>query len=230
MPAFLLHIQIRPGCEARALETLGAIEESAHRDRGCVAFTWLRERDDPLRFTLFEHWRTQADLEAHLQSSPERWQSFTPCLAAEPRSVPVIPVRQLGAPLGQEEVERFAGDWFERLNRHADLAEMLPLIADDGLEMVFPERTLRSRADFADWYAAVGRAYRDQDHVVKRVQVTPGPAGTDVDVTVTWRAVATEDGSRIAANAEQSWTLVRSQATGEPAIRTYRVRTFQPIG
>lgn len=230
MPAFLLHIRIRPGCEARALETLGAIEESARKDRGCVAFTWLREREDPLRFTLFEQWATPADLQAHLQGSPERWQAFTPCLAEDPRSVPMIPVRQLASPLEAGEVERFAADWFQRLNRHADLAEMLPLIVDQGLEMVFPERTLRSTADFSDWYAGVGRAYRDQDHTVNRVRVAPGAAGTDVEVSVTWRAVATADGSRIAANAEQSWRLVRSQATGEPAIQTYRVRTFQPIG
>jgi quinol monooxygenase YgiN len=92
MPAFLLHITVNPGREKAALETLTDIQTRSRADRGCVAFTWLQHDSDPLRFTLFEQWETQQDLDEHLAGIIPVWKLFEPSLAGEPVSEPVVPV------------------------------------------------------------------------------------------------------------------------------------------
>jgi quinol monooxygenase YgiN len=86
VPDFLLTIDVKPGREDVALETLAEIERLSHQDEGCVTFVWLQHDDDPLRFTLFEQWETQEHLDTHLTRIIPRWQQFEPHLAGEPVS------------------------------------------------------------------------------------------------------------------------------------------------
>lgn len=46
--------------------------------------------------------------------------------------------------------DSFVHEWFDLLSSHAPVEELLPMVSGDALEMVFPERTLRSHADFRD--------------------------------------------------------------------------------
>ena len=43
------------------------------------------------------------------------------------------------APLTEPEIRRAVDVWFAKLDVHAPTEEMLPLLADDTLEMQFPE-------------------------------------------------------------------------------------------
>lgn len=131
--------------------------------------------------------------------------------------------------LSQAEIDSFVRTWFQGLNEHIDVERMLPLVADDGLEMVFPEQTLRSHADFRAWYAAVGHAFTDQDHDVEAVTSRAQEDGTTLDVTVVWRAVQTADGASLAMRAQQTWFLDRAPATGAPRIVTYRVHSLDDM-
>lgn len=131
--------------------------------------------------------------------------------------------------LSQAEIDSFVQTWFQGLNEHIDVERMLPLVADDGLEMVFPEQTLRSHADFRSWYAAVGENFTDQDHDVEAVTSRPQDDGVALDVTVVWRAVQTADGAPLAMRAQQSWFLDRSPATAAPRIVTYHVHSLAAI-
>jgi quinol monooxygenase YgiN len=97
MPDFLLHINVKPGREQAALEALTDIEHLSRRDEGCVTFVWLQHQDDPLRFTLFEQWETQEELDAHLARIIPHWQRFEPNLAGEPVSETVVPVTAVKA-------------------------------------------------------------------------------------------------------------------------------------
>lgn len=97
MPDFLLHITVKPGREQVALEALTDIERRSRQDAGCVTFVWLQHHDDPLRFTLFEQWASQEDLDAHLAKIIPVWQEFEPNLAGEPVSEPVSPVADVKA-------------------------------------------------------------------------------------------------------------------------------------
>ncbi|GGN12818.1 hypothetical protein FHR83_003643 [Actinoplanes campanulatus] len=122
-----------------------------------------------------------------------------------------------------DSVSAFAALWFKYLDQHAPAGQVVDCLATDGLEMVFPERTLRSIDDFRDWYATVCRAYTDETHVVE--EVTPSMAGDDinVDVVVVWRATQTSDGSRLAMRARQRWVLRRTDTEMGLAIAEYRV-------
>jgi len=50
------------------------------------------------------------------------------------------------------------------------LVELLPLLADADLEMVFPEATEKGHAGFEHWYERVIRIFFDEVHTVKEVQ------------------------------------------------------------
>jgi hypothetical protein len=121
--------------------------------------------------------------------------------------------------------EQFVGEWFDLLSAHAPVDNLLPFVSENDLEMVFPERTLRSHADFRDWYKAVGETYSNQEHVVEKIDATPAGDGQDLAVTVIWRAVQKSDDAKIAVRAQQSWRLATS-GSGGPLIRKYRVETM----
>lgn len=125
-------------------------------------------------------------------------------------------------------VREFAQNWFDLLSDHEPVALLLPLLADDGLEMVFPERTLRSHDDFADWYAVVGRSFADQSHEIERIDVLGDGEQTDLSVVVIWRATQVSDDARIAVRATQSWRLVRDDS-GALRIAEYRVLDMKDI-
>lgn len=122
-----------------------------------------------------------------------------------------------------EGVAQFARKWFDELSEHVPVERMEKYLAPAGFEMVFPERTLRSLADFRDWYATVGLAYTDQSHTVERITATPTGDDIDVAVVVIWRATQSSDGFRLAMRAQQSWRLRRAPAGSGFVITGYRV-------
>ena len=131
--------------------------------------------------------------------------------------------------ISQSEIDSFIQIWFQGLDEHIAVERMLPLIAEEGLEMVFPEQTLRSHADFRSWYAMVGESFTDQDHAVEEISSRPKGDGVALDVIVVWRAVHKSDGEGLAMRANQSWLLDRSPETGDLRIVTYHVHSLDPI-
>jgi len=117
----------------------------------------------------------------------------------------------------------FIRRWFDLLNAHPPVEQLLPFVSDHGLQMVFPEGTLRSHADFRTWYANVGSTYTDQAHVVKTLDARDSAEGTDVRLTVVWSATQRSDGIRRSSRVNQAWQLQDSPETGEPVIQEYRV-------
>ncbi|WIM92816.1 putative quinol monooxygenase [Actinoplanes oblitus] len=226
-----LSIEVRPGSEERAIDTLSRIERGTRGDAGLIQFIWLRDEADPRRFLLFEQWATQADLDAHLAKDPSLWQQFEPALAGPAVAGRYHPVAQLTQPPRDDEVRDFARDWFDRLSRHEPVERLLPLLSDHDLEMVFPDATMTNEDEFRGWYRTVGEQFADQSHDLESIQVRPVPASADVtcDVVVVWRARQTADDQRIAARARQSWRLSRSPRTGGPVIVSYRVLALDDL-
>lgn len=99
------------------------------------------------------------------------------------------------------------------------------MVSGGDLEMVFPERTLRSLDDFRDWYRVVGETYSNQVHVVEELDSAPSGDGQDLAVTVVWRAVRRADAGPVAVRARQSWHLATS-GNGHPVITRYRVESM----
>lgn len=59
--------KVKDGREEEAEEALRAVTRETHKEEGCLLYALHRGLDDPGRFVLIEHWRSRADLDAHLQ-------------------------------------------------------------------------------------------------------------------------------------------------------------------
>ena len=125
------------------------------------------------------------------------------------------------------EVRGFVHAWFDLLSEHVPVELLLPFLADQGLEMAFPERTLRDHTDFRDWYTAVGLAYARQTHDVERITAREDADGVDLALTVVWRAEQT-DGPPVAVRVDQDWRLVRLPE-GSLRIAGYQVGEMHDV-
>jgi hypothetical protein len=130
------------------------------------------------------------------------------------------------APPTATEVKELAVNWYRKLDIHAPLFELLPMVATDA-EMKFPEATLRGLADFEGWYERVIRVFFDEDHQVREVSVTPRGDEADVKVVVHWEAsvwnAPAPSSNRIKLDAYQTWTVRRLPETGKLVIAKYTV-------
>ena len=129
--------------------------------------------------------------------------------------------------LTEQEIHELAALWYRKLDVHAPMVEVLPLLAADGVEMRFPEATLTSLADFEGWYQRVIRIFFDEVHKLKEVTAKIDGDSAEVHVVVEWQASVwnppAAGSARIKLDADQSWVVTRSPATGKPVISVYTV-------
>lgn len=132
------------------------------------------------------------------------------------------------SPLTYNELKQFAADWYSKLDVHAPLEEFIPLLAEEGLEMRFPEATLRGLEEFRGWYERVISIFFDEVHTLKKVEPKPLPDGrVEVLVVVKWEASMwnppAAKSERIILDAYQTWIVERSPKTEKPVIVSYIV-------
>ena len=127
----------------------------------------------------------------------------------------------------QDQLETFVGDWYRALDVHEPMVNFLWMLADEGLEMQFPEATLHGIAEFEGWYQGVIRIFFDEVHEVKRVAVERAGDAWNLEVVVHWEASLWKPpaarSERVRLDAYQRWVVVANPETGRPAIRTYIV-------
>jgi len=58
----------RPGRVEELRALLEGLVEPTRKEPGCVTYELLQNKNDPTDFTFVEEWRSEADLDAHLQS------------------------------------------------------------------------------------------------------------------------------------------------------------------
>jgi hypothetical protein len=133
----------------------------------------------------------------------------------------------------QSELQAFAEGWYKKLDVHAPVEEITPLLAADGLKMVFPEATLEGLEKFIGWYQGgsglpgVINIFFDEVHEVKSVELV-GIEGdkTIIKVLVKWEAsvwnAPDANSKRIVLDAYQTWEVV-SLPSGSPGVVTYIV-------
>ena len=125
------------------------------------------------------------------------------------------------------EVYELAQTWYENLDVHAPLEEFVPLLAQEGLKMVFPEGTMEGFGGFKQWYERVVNLFFDEVHTLDNVTTMPKGDRAEVKVIVKWEAsrwnAPAPKSERIIADAYQTWEVVRSPTTGKPVILTYVV-------
>jgi len=133
----------------------------------------------------------------------------------------------------EDSIRTMVVEWYRALDRHDDLAVVLPYLVDEGLEMRFPEVTARGHSGFIDWYKAVTNRFFDEEHTVKTVDVTRLDAtGADLKVVVNWQckiwnppAAASEF---LGFDAFQTWELVVTP-DGSTRLKTYIVDGMEPM-
>jgi hypothetical protein len=131
-------------------------------------------------------------------------------------------------PLTEAEVKEFAADWYRKLDIHVPLEDYIPLLAEEGLEMRFPEATVKGFEGFKSWYERVICLFFDEVHTVKEVKLASvRDEEVDVKVVVRWEASRwnppAPDSERIILDAYQTWVLKRSPVTQKPMIAIYIV-------
>jgi hypothetical protein len=131
------------------------------------------------------------------------------------------------APLSTAEVKEMATAWYRKLDVHAKLDEFVPFLAEEGVEMRFPEATVYGFDGFRDWYEKVVNIFFDEVHTVKSVTLGSQNQPSEVKVVVKWQATVwnppAAKSKRITLDAYQTWYVVRSPITGKPVIQTYIV-------
>lgn len=131
------------------------------------------------------------------------------------------------APLTVDEIREMAAAWYRKLDVHAPMVEILPMLADEELEMVFPEATVTGWAGFEGWYQRVIRIFFDEIHTLKEVTPMIEDNRAEVKVVVQWEASMWNppdaESARIKCDAFQRWVMKRSPVTGKPMVVTYIV-------
>jgi hypothetical protein len=139
------------------------------------------------------------------------------------------------APLTKSEVESMVVDWYRALDVHKPMVDVLPYVSEGELEMVFPEATLRSLAEFEGWFQGVIRIFFDEVHTMQQLNVTIPPDGqrADVKLVVRWEASRWKPpaakSERLIMDAYQTWVVKRSPTSGKPVITRYVVDELKPL-
>lgn len=129
-------------------------------------------------------------------------------------------------------VQRFAKEWFQKLDAHALPEDYGPMLDGDDVEMHFPEGVFRGLSGFRRWYENALGLFFDEVHAVRQVEVSPGTGPTiEVKVVVHWEASTWKSpearSRRIKLDAYQTWELVPATSTNSLAIRRYVVERLQ---
>ncbi|HEY8642553.1 MAG TPA: nuclear transport factor 2 family protein [Candidatus Dormibacteraeota bacterium] len=135
--------------------------------------------------------------------------------------------------LGKAEVKDMVDAWYRALDVHAPVAELLPMLADEGLEMRFPEATLKGQPAFVEWYEGVTRKFFDEIHDMKELNIDPAGDEANVKLVVNWQAKVWNPPDAkskwLGFDAYQTWIVKRSPQSGRPVIATYIVDELRPM-
>jgi ketosteroid isomerase-like protein len=134
----------------------------------------------------------------------------------------------------ESELRAYAVDWFAALDRHADVETLLPLLADEELEMDFPEGVQKGHAGFRAWYRTVTSRFFDEVHDLKQFAVTRSDStGAEVRLVVNWQAKVWDPPEPhsvwIGFDASQTWELEGSPASGGLQMTRYIVDALDPM-
>lgn len=113
-----------------------------------------------------------------------------------------------------DQVRAFAAGWFLALDEHVPVEEAYSFLADDGLNMQFPDGDIRDFASFESWYDRVTNLFFDEIHSVHSVEGTIAGDRAELRVVVAWQASwfdpPAAKSKRTAMDATQDWTVRRS--------------------
>jgi hypothetical protein len=136
-------------------------------------------------------------------------------------------------PLTEEGIKKFVAAWYYALDIHAPIEECNRLLAEEGLNVQFPDGDIRDLAGFKKWYDRVTNLFFDEIHNVQSVKARISGDEAVVDVVVGWQASWWEPpaakSKRTAMNATQRWTVRRSNKNAYGMVIASYNATVEPF-
>ena len=116
--------------------------------------------------------------------------------------------------LTEDSINAFVRAWFLALDNHVPIENCYQLLADEGLNMQFPDGDIRDHNSFKTWYDRVTNLFFDENHNVQSVNTSISGDEAVVDIVVGWQASWFEapaaKSKRTSMDATQRWTVRRS--------------------
>lgn len=113
-----------------------------------------------------------------------------------------------------DQVREFAEAWYLALDQHVPIEQAYSFLADNGLNMQFPDGHITDFNSFKQWYDRVTNLFFDENHYLHTVEGTVSGDRAEVRIVVAWQASwfqAPEAKSRrTSMNATHDWTVRRS--------------------
>jgi hypothetical protein len=110
-----------------------------------------------------------------------------------------------------EQIKEFAAAWYQALDFHAPIEDAYALLADNGLNMQFPDGDIRDFESFKTWYDRVTNIFFDENHYIKSLDAKISGNEAVVDIVVGWQASWWEapdaKSKRTSMDATQRWTV-----------------------
>jgi hypothetical protein len=117
-------------------------------------------------------------------------------------------------PLTEAEIKTFVAAWYQALDFHVPFEQAWTMLADEGLNVQFPDGDIRDKASFKKWYDRVTNLFFDENHYVQSVQPKIDGDTAVLDIVVGWQASWWEapaaKSKRVSMDATQRWTVRRS--------------------
>ncbi len=144
----------------------------------------------------------------------------------------------------QEQVRKFVEAWYQALDFHVPVADAAAFVADEGLEMIWPEKTFQGIDNFKAWYAGgtysdgerapgVINLFFDENHNVVSVDATIQGDSAEVRVILAWQTSWWEPpaakSKRTSVSPTQTWTVRRSSKNSYGLEITYYNAIAEPF-
>jgi len=117
-------------------------------------------------------------------------------------------------PITEDQIKQFVAAWYVLLDIHAPIEECYKLLAEEGLNVQFPDGDIRDFEGFKRWYDRVTNIFFDEDHNVASVEARISGDEAEIDIVVAWQASFWQPpaakSKRTAMDATQRWTVRRS--------------------
>ncbi len=130
-------------------------------------------------------------------------------------------------------IREFAAAWFLALDQHVPIERAYSMLADQGLNMQFPDGDIRDFDSFKKWYDRVTNLFFDENHNLQTIEVREEGDVAVCDVVVGWQAswwdAPAAKSKRVSMDATQRWT-VRPSSKNEYGLEivTYNA-TVEPF-
>jgi hypothetical protein len=72
----------------------------------------------------------------------------------------------MSSPITLDDIKKFAAGWYLALDQHVPVEESYKFLADQGLNMQFPDGEIYDFLSFKKWYDRVTNLFFDENHTV----------------------------------------------------------------